>query len=195
MSWWDYGHVITYWGRRIPNANPFQEGIGGGPSHAPGASTFLTAQTEKEANEILDKLGTNGKPGARYIVSSGYMAYSIQGVFAEWNESSIYGDVVAINTRRGRLLVPGKKYYDTIESSLHIFDADGLKRYRLVHESLPNPNTQGGYLEAGVYNDGNKIVPVCEQELCAGKYWYNLVYNGSIPVEYTGYVKIFEYVK
>jgi asparagine N-glycosylation enzyme membrane subunit Stt3 len=20
MSWWDYGHIITYWGHRIPNA-------------------------------------------------------------------------------------------------------------------------------------------------------------------------------
>jgi dolichyl-diphosphooligosaccharide--protein glycosyltransferase len=23
MSWWDYGHIITYFGHRIPNANPF----------------------------------------------------------------------------------------------------------------------------------------------------------------------------
>jgi len=28
MSWWDYGHIITYWAHRIPNANPFQAGIG-----------------------------------------------------------------------------------------------------------------------------------------------------------------------
>jgi len=197
MSWWDYGHVITYWGHRIPNANPFQQGIGGGPAHAPGASTFLTAQTEEEANDILDKLGAGGKPGARYVVSSGYMAYSIQGVFAMWNESNIYGDIFSLKTGGGKLLVPGKKYYDTMESRLHILDGSGLKHYRLVHESLPNPNTLGGYLEAGVYNEGNKIVPVCDRDLnlCVGKYWYNLVYNRNIPVEYTGYVKIFEYVK
>ncbi len=26
MSWWDYGHMITYIAQRIPNANPFQSG-------------------------------------------------------------------------------------------------------------------------------------------------------------------------
>ena len=25
MSWWDYGHMITYIAKRIPNANPFQQ--------------------------------------------------------------------------------------------------------------------------------------------------------------------------
>jgi len=50
MSWWDYGHVITYFAHRIPNANPFQSGIGGGTNHAPGASTFFTAQSEEEVH-------------------------------------------------------------------------------------------------------------------------------------------------
>ena len=31
MSWWDYGHVIEYVAQRIPNANPYQQGIGGPP--------------------------------------------------------------------------------------------------------------------------------------------------------------------
>ncbi len=29
MSWWDYGHLITYIAKRIPNANPFQQGVAG----------------------------------------------------------------------------------------------------------------------------------------------------------------------
>lgn len=29
MSWWDYGHLITYIAKRIPNANPFQAGVAG----------------------------------------------------------------------------------------------------------------------------------------------------------------------
>ncbi|MFO7967199.1 MAG: hypothetical protein R6U44_06340, partial [Archaeoglobaceae archaeon] len=28
MSWWDYGHWIETIAHRIPNANPFQQGIG-----------------------------------------------------------------------------------------------------------------------------------------------------------------------
>jgi dolichyl-diphosphooligosaccharide--protein glycosyltransferase len=64
MSWWDYGHWITRIGHRIPNANPFQRGIGGprksGFSY--GASTFLTAQDEITGGEMLDELGS------RYVV-------------------------------------------------------------------------------------------------------------------------------
>ncbi|MDP3103649.1 MAG: hypothetical protein Q8M95_03470 [Candidatus Methanoperedens sp.] len=194
MSWWDYGHIITYWGHRIPNANPFQSGIGGGPDHAPGASTFLTAQSEEEANAVLDKLSVNGQPGARYVVSNAYMAYSIQPVFATWNESDIYGQFTQIS-QKDRLFIPGRKFYNTMESRLHIFDGNGLKYYRLVHESKPNPNTRGGYLEVGAYMENNNVVPYCDQGLCVGKYWYNAVYNENIPVEYSGYAKIFEYVK
>jgi dolichyl-diphosphooligosaccharide--protein glycosyltransferase len=65
-----------------------------------------------------------------------------------------------------------------MESKLHIFDANGLRNYRLVHESTPNPYTSGGNEEKGyksVYNTLNKA---------------NL-----IPAEESGYAKIFEHVK
>ncbi|MHC1571297.1 MAG: oligosaccharyl transferase, archaeosortase A system-associated [Methanosarcinales archaeon] len=205
MSWWDYGHIITYWGHRIPNANPFQAGIGGGESHAPGASTYLTAQSEEEANKVLDALGVNGKPGARYVASNAYMAYSIQSVFARWNESDIYGEMVRVDLgAQGLVLVPGKKFYNTMESRLHILDANGLKHYRLIHESQPNPRTRGGILEVGMYVENNEIKPIYVDmvrmgkdlyKLCVGKYWYNEVYGENVPLEYSGYAKLFEYVK
>ncbi len=176
MSWWDYGHIITYWGHRIPNANPFHAGIGGGSSHAPGASTFLIAPTEEGANEVLDKLGINGKPGARYVVSNAYMAYSILIVFAEWDLTN-QGNYTQIQTSQGPQVVPTMKYYDTMEAKLHIFDTNGLQRYRLVHESTPNPYVRGGNQEKWF------------------KYVYNILYGGSLPVEDSGYAKIFEYVK
>ncbi|SNQ59958.1 Oligosaccharyl transferase STT3 subunit (fragment) [Candidatus Methanoperedens nitroreducens] len=175
MSWWDYGHIITYWAHRIPNANPFQAGIGGGKTHAPGASTFLTAKSEDEANKVLDALGINGKPGARYIVSNGYMAYGIMDIFGIWNKDDDYR--VRIQTSQGLQVVPSSKYYDNMEAKLHILDGNSLKNYRLVHESPANPNTFGGY-EEQTY-----------------KYIYNTLYGGNIPVENSGLVKIFEYVK
>lgn len=171
MSWWDYGHVITYWAHRIPNANPFQAGIGGGSQHSPGASTFLTAKSEGEASAVLEALGTNGKPGARYIVSNAYMAFSIMDVFGVWNED--YGYRTQVQTRDGPAVVPTRKYYDNMEAKLHIFDGNGLKQYRLVHESPRNP-----------YDD--------EQ---AYKNIYNILYGGKIPLENSGLVKVFEYVK
>ncbi len=176
MSWWDYGHIITYWGHRIPNANPFQAGIGGGASHAPGASTFLIAPTEEKANEVLDKLGINGKPGARYVVSNAYMAYAILGVFAEWDESN-EGYYVPVQTSQGTIGAPSMKYFNTIEAKLHIFDTNGLHNYRLVHESTVNPYVRGGNEEKWYKNV------------------YNILYGGNVPVEESGYAKIFEYVK
>ncbi|VVB90262.1 Dolichyl-monophosphooligosaccharide--protein glycotransferase AglB [uncultured archaeon] len=194
MSWWDYGHSITYWAHRIPNANPFQAGIGGGATHAPGASTFLTAKSEEEANKVLDALGINGKPGARYIVSNGYMAYGIQPIFATWNDEenasydpalfgqnvrpdpTNYYDSIAY-TSQGAVRIPGLKSFTSMEGKLHILDGNGLKQYRLVHESPTNPNTEGGYREK------------------FDKNVYNVLYRGNIPVEDSGVVKIFEYVK
>ncbi|VVB89943.1 Dolichyl-monophosphooligosaccharide--protein glycotransferase AglB [uncultured archaeon] len=179
MSWWDYGHIITYWAHRIPNANPFQAGIGGGPTHAPGAASFLTAKSEEEADNILYALGINGKPGARYIMSNAYMAYQIMDIFGVWNEdyapNEIPGDpyYATIRTQNGMQRIPSLRYYDNMEAKLHIFDGNGLKRYRLVHESAQNP-----------YSDEQMIKNV-----------YNILYKGNIPVENSGLVKVFEFVK
>lgn len=177
MSWWDYGHMITYWAHRIPNANPFQEGIGGSEDHRPGASTYFTALTEKEANDILDKLSVNGKPGARYIISNAYMMYSIQPVFAQWNKEDPSKYFMSIRTNKGYQAFPSMLSYTTMEAKLHMFDGDGLEHYRLVHESLPNPNTRGG-----------------NEEIFYKEVWNN-IHKGNVKVESSGYVKIFEYVK
>ncbi len=169
MSWWDYGHIITYWGHRIPNANPFQSGV-------QNAARFLIATSEDEANSILDSLGINSQPVARYVISNAYMAYNIQPVFAEWNGTNV-GLFNQIRTNNGPIVVPTMKYYNTFESRLHIFDANSLKTYRLVHESTPAPWFRGGNEE--------------QQQ----KYIYNQLYGGKLTVENTGFVKIFEHVK
>ncbi|MFZ3059825.1 MAG: oligosaccharyl transferase, archaeosortase A system-associated [Candidatus Methanoperedens sp.] len=176
MSWWDYGNIITYWARRIPDANPFQAGIGGGSSHAPGASTYLIAPSEEEANAVLDKLGINGKPGARYVVSDAKMAYNILTIFAEWDGTN-QGYFTLLRTNQGQQEVPTMKYYNTMESRLHIFDTNGLHNYRLIYESPVNPYTEGGNSEMWFKNV------------------YNVLYKGSLQVENSGYAKIFEYVK
>ena len=170
MSWWDYGHVITYFAHRIPNTNPFQTGIGGGEFHLPGASTFFTAQSEASATSILNSTQS------RYIVSSAYMAYSIQEVMAIWNleDTSLYQTPIVVSGTPQ--YAPTLHYFSTMESKLHIFDTSGLTQYRLIHESEPNPNTIGG-----------------SQELRT-KYLYNFIHQKPLPVVQTGYIKIFEHV-
>ena len=54
MSWWDYGHMITYIAKRIPNANPFQQGVTG----SDGAAAYFMATSEDTANAILDADGS-----------------------------------------------------------------------------------------------------------------------------------------
>lgn len=89
MSWWDYGHWITRMAYRIPNANPFQSGIGGtsgpGPnaSENPGASTFMTAQDEATGSAILDKLGS------KYVVIDVETAISKYHTMVTWAGGNI----------------------------------------------------------------------------------------------------------
>ncbi|WP_094226521.1 oligosaccharyl transferase, archaeosortase A system-associated [Methanolobus psychrotolerans] len=170
MSWWDYGHWITYIGHRIPNANPFQSGIGGGD--VPGAASYFTSQSEEEANTIADVLGS------RYIISNGRMAYTIFGAMAAWDgdESGYYTQV---NSDQGLVNVPSMKYLNSMEMKLHLLDGSGLRHYRMVHESQ-------------AYNPSHE--PYVDLE-----YFYKNIYNmwtgENIPIESaSGFVKIFEYV-
>jgi dolichyl-diphosphooligosaccharide--protein glycosyltransferase len=171
MSWWDYGHWITYIGHRIPNANPFQSGIGGGD--VPGAASYFTSQSEEEANSIADVLGS------RYMVSNGRMAYTIFGAMAAWDgdQDGYYSQV---NSDQGLVTVPSMKYLNSMEMRLHLLDGNGLIHYRMVHESQ-------------AYNPGNEPYVNLEQLY---KNVYNMWTGENIPTDTTtGFVKIFEYVK
>jgi len=59
MSGWDYGHYITFIGKRIPVANPFQDRVLG-PN---GAAAFFLSSSETEATRILQFRG------ARYVIT------------------------------------------------------------------------------------------------------------------------------
>ena len=66
MSWWDYGHWITVQGKRIPNANPFQQG-------AKNAANFLLAPNESQAQAVLQKGSEKGET-TRYVMVDWQMA-------------------------------------------------------------------------------------------------------------------------
>ncbi|NPE27383.1 oligosaccharyl transferase, archaeosortase A system-associated [Methanococcoides sp. SA1] len=177
MSWWDYGHWIEIIGHRIPNANPFQQGIGGRTSsleeeNRPGASTFFTAQSEEEATAVLEAVHPDpDRSGARYVVTDVEMATGKFYAMALWTlDTNDY--YVPVQTEQGVTNAPGERYFNSMEARLHIFDGDGLEQYRMVYESPAATATQ---------EKGYKQV-------------YNVLHGGSIPVADTGYVKIFEYV-
>lgn len=171
MSWWDYGHWITYIGHRIPNANPFQAGIGGGD--VPGAASYFTSQSEEEANSILDQLGS------KYVIINGRMAYTIFGAMATW-DGDTEGYYSQVNSQQGLINVPSMKYLNTIVMKLHLLDGSGLQHYRMVHESQAyNPSYEP-------YVDLERFY----------KNVYNMWTGEGIPTDSTsGFVKTFEYVE
>jgi dolichyl-diphosphooligosaccharide--protein glycosyltransferase len=178
MSWWDYGHYIETIGHRMPNANPFQAGIGGrrgsiDEENQPGAATFLTAQSEDEASAVLEAIDPDpAKAGARYIVSDEKMAVDIFGAMPEWTLDTA-GYYQSYWTGSSYQSLPSTRYFNSMEARLHLFDGNGLMHYRLVHETWAY-QTQGEVVYKQVYN---------------------YLYGGNIPEVDTGYVKIFEYVK
>ena len=122
MSWWDYGHMITYIAKRIPNANPFQAGVSG----RDGAAAFFISQTEEETNRIADVKGT------RYVMTDIEMATGKFWAMATWYNSTEgqqpYQPVFLVpdNPANPRALNPvttyTDKYYLTTIARLHTFD-------------------------------------------------------------------------
>jgi len=121
MSWWDYGHMITYIAKRIPNANPFQSGVIG-PT---GSANYFMSISEDEGNQVLDRAKT------RYIVTDIEMDTGKFWAMATWYNAS-----VAASPYQMTLLTPAKdnlnsyesvllntrQYYQTMISRLHNFD-------------------------------------------------------------------------
>ncbi|HNX16722.1 MAG TPA: oligosaccharyl transferase, archaeosortase A system-associated [Methanoregula sp.] len=121
MSWWDYGHMITYIAKRIPNANPFQAGVTG----PDGSAAYFMATDESTANTALDHDGT------RYIITDIEMDTGKFWAMATW-----FNTTAATDPYQMTVLVPGQTatsgyqsallykepYYNTMVSRLHNFD-------------------------------------------------------------------------
>ena len=155
MSWWDYGHLITVQGERIPHANPFQQGVR--PS-----SAFFTAQSELEADLILEALAT-GEPvhdrtadelreladerteqqrqeQIRYVMIDDEMAGGKFSAIATWTGPG-YGAFVSqqeyqvAENESIRVTGVNDRYENATLARLYFDDADGMEGYRLVHET------------------------------------------------------------
>jgi oligosaccharyl transferase (archaeosortase A-associated) len=120
MSWWDYGHQITFIGKRIPNANPFQAGVSG-PT---GAAAYFMSQSEELANNIATE------KGIRYVVTDIEMDSPKFWAMATWFNASAgdspYMPGYYITTDRSGqyqlVKLNNQSYYETMVSRLHNFD-------------------------------------------------------------------------
>jgi dolichyl-diphosphooligosaccharide--protein glycosyltransferase len=121
MSWWDYGHLITYIAKRIPNANPFQQGVAG----PDGAAAYFMSSSEEEANAILDHDGT------RYIVTDIEMDTGKFWAMATWDNATLATDPYQMilyvqsqdnSNSYSAVRMNNQEYYMTTISRLHNFD-------------------------------------------------------------------------
>jgi dolichyl-diphosphooligosaccharide--protein glycosyltransferase len=136
MSWWDYGHLITYIAKRIPNANPFQQGVSG----PDGAAAYFMSTSEDKANTILDHDGT------RYIVTDIEMDDGKFWAMATWANASLATDPYQMS-----LLYPTKNddyqqvrlnrqlYYLTMISRLHNFDGSMASPSQVYYIEYADP--------------------------------------------------------
>lgn len=155
MAWWDYGHAITYISERIPNTNPFQEGVSETknmacekniikseyPCDIKGAASFFFSDNERDAVKILESVGS------RYVIVDNYLVKGkFQSIFAWISDSEknkIEGGLkrqvtlkigskkmknfkLSVGTNKLNNLIVNKMYYD---------DSNGFEHLRLVYES------------------------------------------------------------
>ncbi|RQH01963.1 oligosaccharyl transferase, archaeosortase A system-associated [Natrarchaeobius oligotrophus] len=156
LSWWDYGHLITVQGERIPHSNPFQQ-------NARSSSAFLTADSEERSELILDAIAAGESPRdhtneqleamiaenedaheeIRYVMIDHEMAGGKFAAITQWTgpEYAHYttpedfepGEQIDRDEVAERFAhVP---YDDTTLSRLYFDDAAGMENYRLVHEN------------------------------------------------------------
>jgi dolichyl-diphosphooligosaccharide--protein glycosyltransferase len=121
MSWWDYGHLITYIAQRIPNANPFQQGVSG-PT---GSAAYFISTNETTSNSILDTLKT------KYVVTDIEMAITKFWAMTTWYNTTAQTapyqmTMYSRNQQNANTYDPVtvniQPYYLTTISRLHNFD-------------------------------------------------------------------------
>ncbi len=152
ISWWDYGHLITVEGERIPHSNPFQ-------SNARSSSSFLISQSEERASLILDTLPAGPdqeeksieelqavKDGltpqqqheeTRYVMIDDQMAGGKFHAITQWRgpDYSAYWEMGDHEIQGERLPEASDAYHDTALARLYLDDANEMEQYRLVHEA------------------------------------------------------------
>ena len=224
MSWWDYGHMITNIAHRIPNANPFQEGVTG----PDGSAAYFMSTSEGTADAILDADGT------RYVMTDIEMDTGKFWAMATWYNATVAGTPYQVN-----MLVPSQSnpnsyetdffneapYYQTMISRLHNFDGSMIPATTayyveyadpsVTHESLPvmtnavAMNATDAVAKAAQYNldaPAGYHATVLSVSLAqpigniSALRHYRLIYESpsdatSSDITDIKYVKIFEYVK
>lgn len=167
LASWDLGHMITYYAHRIPNANPFQQGLGKVENGKvfPGETTFFIETDEKKATQMLDELKT------KYIITDfeGAEAYSAFGGKPKWAKESL-GEYFLKEEN-----IPSRYYDWAMIVRLHFLDG---------REWWNPENKEETYIK---YLDHFRLVYESSSDVTFGFF--------QDPKDTIKFMKVFEYVK
>ncbi len=223
MSWWDYGHWITRIAHRIPNANPHQMGIGGRTANGsiiPGASPYMIAPNESQANWIMDELRS------RYVVIDIETDVSKFHTMATWSgdNPADYFEQYYYQTENGSgsFMFYYPKYYQCMCSRLYNFECQAVvpnsSTWVISYTEMTDQNGQKIKVLTDVANEGRPFTTYAEAEAFINEHpeyrivgiypfmspvplekldHYKLIHSSDQMVNFgdmvTSYVKIFEY--
>jgi len=128
MSWWDYGHLIECVGHRIPNANPFQQGIGSVTKNVSGSSPFFLAENESQAEAVLAGLDLNRSQymNTKYVMIDQPMAVGKFHAMAAWSSIPTSKYMAGVYQQQGDSWVPVQiwlePYFKSMAARLYFFD-------------------------------------------------------------------------
>ena len=132
MSWWDYGHLIEVVGHRIPNANPFQQGIGSVTQNTPGSSPFFLAENESQAEKVLAELDQNRSKymNTKYVMVDQQMATGKFHAMAAWsgisNSNYVGGFLQEQGGEYGQFQIWREPYFKSMTARMFFFDGSEM---------------------------------------------------------------------
>jgi len=132
MSWWDYGHLIEVVGHRIPNANPFQQGIGSVTQNTPGSSPFFLAENESQAEKVLAELNQNRSKymNTKYVMVDQQMATGKFHAMAAWsgisNSNYVGGFLQEQGGEYGQFQIWREPYFKSMTARMFFFDGSEM---------------------------------------------------------------------
>jgi len=147
LSWWDYGHYITFIGKRIPVTNPFQDNLRG----PRGAASFFLTDSEDDATRALDRLG------GRYVITDTSLATEKYSAIVEWadpEENALdYKRSFFRETPEGsrQLNVEMEPYFQTSLVRLHNFDGSMVVPDKIILMEYYTEN-RGGMIYPMIVN-------------------------------------------
>lgn len=149
LSWWDYGHYITFIGKRIPVTNPFQDHL-----YSSNTAGFYLSRSEADAIRILQM------NGVRYVITDTPIATDKFGALVTINRSSADFPLFIKTFFKPNPETPGQlmqlegklpPYFQTTVARLHNFDGSMQIPGTITYLEYYHENRDGLSYPMGTY--------------------------------------------